>query len=178
MLKLEDDNIYAGIATSGSGGGGSSEFEFMKMMATGTTTSANSFDVEFERELGDLSTETYVASFSFEPVDEENNLWSLVGGTLTKDGEEIGEAEAYVQVSEYNSAVSTFKKLPTVLERGGEEGAYEYSFSIGDYECSFSCEIDENADEDLTIIGSAAVGENMVGTIDLYFKIPPQKPEE
>lgn len=178
--EITDDTPYSqyGEKVSEVAGGSSSEFEFMKMMATGTMTSANSFDIEFERELGDLSTETYVASFSFEPIDEENDLWSLVGGTLTKDGEEIGEAEIYVQVSEYNSAVSTFQKLPTVLERSGEEGAYGYDFSIGDYDCSFTCEIDENEDEDLTIIGSAGVGENMVGTIDLYFKIPPQEPGE
>lgn len=172
MLEFENEH-YIGKAAPYSGGG-STEFAFMKMLSDGTF-SDGVYEIEVERELGDLSTETYNASFTIEQLD--NDHWSIVGGALSKDGTEIGTTELYIQIAEYNGSASTYQKLPSSLTKETEESGDLYGFTIGNYQCGVLIGVEDNAVSFQD--GGASVGIDMVGSCDLYLKIPPQPlPEE
>lgn len=167
MLRLEEEDIYAGIATSGSGGG-SLPFMFMKMLTAGTMTSDTSFDVEWEKELPDLSTETYTASLTFEETEEDSGEWRLTCG-VTKEGRYLGETDVYAIISPYDGSVSMPIKLTTFTKDG--ENPYSYGFNAGGYECYFYVEIENDT---ITFTGgNAYIGEDDYGSVDVYWQIEP-----
>lgn len=170
MLRLEEEDLYAGIATSGSGGG-SLPFMFMKMLTAGTMTSDTSFDVEWEKELPDLSTETYTASLTFEETEEDSGEWRLTCG-VTKEGRYLGETDVYAIITAYDGSTSAPIKLTTLTKDG--ENPYTYGFSAGGYECYFYVEIKNDT---ITFTGgNAYIGEDDYGSVGIYWQIEPTTP--
>lgn len=170
MLRLEEEDIYAGIATSGSGGG-SLPFMFMKMLTAGDMTSDTSFDVEWKKELPDLSTETYTASFTFEETEEDSGEWRLTCG-VTKEGRYLGETDVYAIITAHDGSMSAPIKLTTLTKDG--ENPYTYGFSAGGYECYFYVEIENDT---ITFTGgNAYIGEDDYGSVNVYWGVKEPAP--
>ena len=170
MLRLEEEDIYAGIAKSDSGGG-SLPFMFLEMLTAGTMTSDTSFDVEWKKELPDLSTETYTASFTFEETEEDSGEWRLTCG-VSKDGEYLGETDVYAVISAYDGSMSMPIKLTTLTRDG--ENPYSYGFNAGGYECYFYVEIENDT---ITFTGgNAYIGEDDYGSVNVYWQTEPTTP--
>ena len=150
------------------GGGGDLPFMFMKMLTAGDMTSDTSFDVEWEKGIPDLSTETYTASFTFEETEEDSGEWLLTCG-VSKDGEYLGETDVYAIISPYDGSVSMPIKLTTLTKDG--ENPYSYGFNAGGYECYFYVEIEDDA---ITFTGgNAYIGEDDYGSVDVYWQTEP-----
>lgn len=165
-------NIVDLLKNVGGGGGGDTPFMFMKMLTAGTMTSDTSFDVEWEKELPDLSTETYTASFTFEETEEDSGEWRLTCG-VTKEGRYLGETDVYAIITAHDGSMSAPIKLTTLTKDG--ENPYSYGFNAGGYECYFHVEIEN--DTTITFTGgNAYIGEDDYGSVDVYWQIEPTTP--
>lgn len=162
MLKIEDDDIYVGMATSGSGGGDTPGLKFLKILETSSAEviDENTFTVEFAKELPDLSVETYLATFTFEN--------GVLSATATKDGESVGNVGIYVQLVPYDTSMSTFQKLPALTLSDDK-----YVCQIGEYTCSFEISIEEDA---VSLVGEYSKGGVTYGDVDLYWEIIEKEP--
>lgn len=136
--------------------------KFLKMLDTSSAevTGDNTFTVTFPKELPDLSTETYVATFTF------NN--GILSATATKDGKDVGSVGVYVQLVPYDTSVSTFQKLPALTLSDDK-----YVCQIGEYTCSFDISIEEGA---VSILGEYSKDGVTYGDCDIYWELKEPAP--
>lgn len=138
MLRLEEEDIYAGIATSGSGGG-SAHLKFnlyypFEVLSDGEDGAFNATWQAYG------SNDVYVSSFKFE--ENEDGTYRLTPSGVTKNGKLFGTAKvgAIIMPDGEDSTVgssSLFTPLDSMTRTENSEGDYTYSFNIGDNTANF-----------------------------------------
>lgn len=140
MLRLEEENIYAGVATSGSGGGGSGgdddskDVRVLQAFSVVDKTDDDVYSVEWTVEKPDLQYDTYVSTFTFN--NKSGNKYVFTAGETTKDGVVKGHPHIAGWFTFYDSTQSTAFDLPEFTydsetgEYSAELDGYEFSFSI------------------------------------------------
>lgn len=140
MLRLEEENIYAGVATSGSGGGGSGgdddskDVRVLQAFSVVDKTDDGVYSVEWTVEKPDLQYDTYVSTFTFN--NKSGNKYVFTAGETTKDGVVKGHPHIAGWFTFYDSTQSTAFDLPEFTydsetgEYSAELDGYEFSFSI------------------------------------------------
>lgn len=169
MLKIEDDDIYAGIATSGSGGGsggsgGIPELQILRSFGM-CDVDNNVYSIEWGVEHPDLSYDTYYSTFTLEQ--NTDGTFNFVAGETTKDGTVVGHPHLVGWLSLYTGDITTPFALPQFSD-DGETGMY--SATVGEYSIEFTLETDDEAPTKINFVGGPATKDGVeVGDLTLGF---------